>query len=81
MPRRSSLSTATLALLAAALVLPISLGVLLGLGRLLAALGDTAGGYVMDRVALGFGVLWVIDLICLVLMVAIHAVLNEPPSE
>jgi hypothetical protein len=44
--------------LAATILLPVVLALLLGLGRLLNALGDESGAFVCDRVALLAGVLW-----------------------
>jgi hypothetical protein len=60
-------------LLAAALVLLIGGAVSLGLGQLLAALGDTAGGTVFGYVALACGALLATDLVCLVLAQALRA--------
>jgi hypothetical protein len=65
-------------LLTAALVLPIVELVLLGLGRLLAALGDASGAAVLDRIGLGGGIVWVIVLVCLLLTVAIQSL---PPPD
>lgn len=57
-------------LLLAAVALPIVCTVLIGLGRLLAAMGDAAGATAVDRLALATGVLWVLILIALVLLLA-----------
>ena len=59
-------------LAAAALLLPILTVVLIGTGRLLAAMQDAAGAAAVDRVALGVGILWVTDLVALVIVQAIH---------
>jgi len=40
-------------------------------------MGDSAGGGVLQRIALGCGILWVIELICLVVILAISA-MGEP---
>ena len=60
-----------LSLLVVAVVLPIALAVVLGVAALLTQMGDVAGGAVLHRVALTGGILWVIDLICLVLVLAV----------
>jgi hypothetical protein len=60
-----------LALIATALVLPITICVVFGVAALLQAMGDASGGGVLNRTALGFGILWAVDLICLVLLLAI----------
>lgn len=62
-----------LALVVAAVLLPIAICVILGVGGLLQAMGDSAGGAVLHRIALSGGILWAIDLICLVLALAISA--------
>jgi hypothetical protein len=60
-----------LSLVAAALLLPITICVIFGTAALLTAMGDITGGAVLYRIALGCGIIWVIDLIGLVLLVAI----------
>jgi hypothetical protein len=69
-------------LVAAALVLLIGLVVILGLGRLLAAMGDGGGAVVLDWVALAGGILLAMDLIGLLLALGVNAV-SEPaePDE
>jgi type VI protein secretion system component VasK len=62
-----------LALSVASLLLPISLCVVLGVAALLGAMGDSAGGAVLQRIALAGGIFWIIDLICLLLVLAIGA--------
>jgi hypothetical protein len=49
--------------LTATILLPAVLALLLGLGRLLAALGDEAGATACDRVALLTGVLWAVAIV------------------
>ncbi len=63
-----------LALIVAAILLPIMLCVVLGVAGLLNAMGDSLGGIVLHRIALAGGILWIIDLICLVLVLAIGAI-------
>ncbi len=65
-------------LLAAALVLPIAELMMLGLGRLLAAMGDLSGAVVLDRISLAGGLLWVLDLVCLLLVLAAQSL---PPRD
>jgi hypothetical protein len=70
-------------LIAMAVVLPITICVVVGVAALLTAMGDSCGGVVLGRIGLACGVLWVIDLICLTLLVAIGAVLaptNRKPG-
>jgi hypothetical protein len=70
-----SLRNAVSYLLVAALVLPMAVLMLLGVGRLLAALGDQLGSAVLDRIGLAGGLLWLLDLVCLLLVVAIQILL------
>jgi len=74
-PRRCVLT-----LIVATIFLPIILCVVLGVAALLDVMGDTAGGGVLHRIALAGGILWIIDLIGLVLVLAIDALRgpNEP---
>ena len=69
-------------LLVVTLLLPITICVVFGVSALLDAMGDAAGGSVLHRIALGCGILWVVDLICLVLVLAIGT-LRDPgePDE
>jgi hypothetical protein len=60
-----------LALVVVAILLPVTICVVFGVAALLVAMGDTAGGTVLYRIALGCGLLWMIDLISLVLVLAI----------
>lgn len=76
MPRPTTIQR----LLLAAVALPIVCTVFVALGRLLAAMGDTAGATAVDRLALAAGVLWVLVLIALVLLLA-AARAFEPPTS
>jgi hypothetical protein len=58
-------------LIVTALLLPITICVVFGVAALLEAMGDAAGGAVLQRIALGFGILWGIELICLLVVLAI----------
>ncbi len=59
------------ALVAAAILLPITICVVGGVAGLLGGMGDQWGGAVLLRIALAGGILWIIDLVCLVLVLAI----------
>jgi len=62
--------------LAATILLPVVLALLLGLGRLLNALGDEAGAVACDRVALLAGVLWALAVVATTIInAAINATL------
>lgn len=63
-------------LLLTAIVMPIADILVLGLGRLLAAMGDQAGAAVLDRIALAGGLLWVVSLVLLLLTLGFRAVLD-----
>lgn len=69
-------ASVVLLLLVGALMLPVAISILFGLGRLLTAMGDAAGGTVLGWIALGAGVLWILDLVCLVLVQAINSLGN-----
>jgi hypothetical protein len=62
-----------MALLGGACVLPVCVAVVLGVARLLAAMQDTAGAAVLDRIALAAGIVWAIALICLVIALALNS--------
>lgn len=80
--QKSSISNrAIVTLLVVAFALPITICVVLGVGALLQAMGDTCGGDVLNRVALGLGIAWGIDLICLVLLLAIHSLHGPGGSD
>ena len=66
-------------LVLAALMLPILICVLLGIGRLLAAMNDQAGAAVLDRLALAGGIVWVVALVLLLITLAIDAL--SPPND
>ena len=66
-------------LVAVAGLLPLAIVVLLAAARHLDGMQDAAAASVLDRVALGLGVLWVIDLVCLLLAVGINS-LGPPPD-
>jgi len=70
-------------LIAAAFILLISGFVALGLGALLAALHDDLGSKVVNYLALGCGALFVIDLLCLILAMAVNSLADPdgPPDS
>jgi hypothetical protein len=70
-----------LALIVATILLPIALCVDLGVAALLSEMGDSAGGLVLHRIALAGGILWIIDLICLVLVLAIGTLRGPDESD
>jgi hypothetical protein len=76
-----------LSMVATALVLLIGLAVILGLGRLIAAMGDSGGAAVLDWIALAGAVVLVVDLIGLVLALGVNSLdqplgePDEPPEE
>ena len=75
MPKHN-LRSVLLLLAAAAVVLPVTICVLVGLGRLLGSMGDTAGGLVLDRIGLALGIAWILDLVFLVMWLAIQRLLE-----
>ena len=64
-------------LLIVAIVLPIAICVVVGVAALLSAMDDAAGATVLGRLALAGGVLWAINLICLVLIQAVNTLGDE----
>lgn len=66
-------------LVTAACILPVAIAILLGVGRLLGAMEDAAGAAVLDRVALAMGILWAVDLVCLLVAQGINS-LGPPPG-
>ncbi len=78
MPRR-----ALLRLTVSALVLLVLICVLLGVGRLLDALGDAAAASVINYAALAAAVLLAVDIILLVLLQSciLLGVADDPPDE
>jgi hypothetical protein len=73
MDRKPCACRAILPFVAALLVLPIAISVLVGVSALLVAMGDATGGVVVKYVALACGIAWVIGLIALVLVQGLHA--------
>jgi hypothetical protein len=67
-------------LVGAALILPITIAILVGVARVLQAMHDDAGAVVLDRIALACGIGWGIILIVLIVLQAI-ALVTPPPGE
>jgi len=76
-PSKKLLST----LLIAALLLPTGVLVVGAFGRLLSLLGDRAGGLALERIALGGGILWVLDLLGLLLAMAARTAVEDKPDD
>ncbi len=73
-----------LTLVAGALLLPICVCVILGISVMLGRMGDAAGEGVLSRIALGGGILWIIDLVSLLLILAVGSLLHgsdDGPDE
>jgi hypothetical protein len=70
-----------LALVVAAVLLPIIICVVLGVAALLVGMGDIAGGDALHRIALGCGILWGLDLICLILVLAVGTLRGPDEPE
>lgn len=70
-------------LVAIALVLTVALAVILVLGRALGKMGDATGQSVLDAVALGVAVFWIVDVVCLILALGVNSLFDptDPPDE
>ncbi|MGD9721783.1 MAG: hypothetical protein AB7O59_05155 [Pirellulales bacterium] len=68
-----------LSLLTVAAIVPVAIVVIVAVGWLLGAMHDEAGAWAAQRVALALGVVWVIDLVCLLVALAINTL--EPPGR
>ena len=73
MSRKPVSSMVLLALIVAGLVLPMTICVVLALASLLAAMGDAVGATVLRYVALAGGIVWIVVLVGLIFVQAIHA--------
>jgi hypothetical protein len=70
-----------LPLVAGLLILPVAAWAIVAMGALLNAMGDAEGQVFANRLAWGCGVLWVLDLVCLVVIQAIHALGETDHTE
>jgi len=70
-----------LLLVVLALVLPIAICVVWAVSALLTEMHDAEGGVVLKYIALGGGILWVVDLICLVVVQGLGALIDRHEGE
>ena len=63
------------------MLLPIAICVVLGIGTLLAAMGDSSGGTVLNRISLALAIIWVLDLIVLVLIQGVSHLFQSPDDS
>jgi hypothetical protein len=68
-------------LLAIGALMPIAICIVLGVGALLSAMGDAAGGKVLNWISLALAILWVLDLVVLVLLQGLNSLFNNPPND
>ncbi len=73
--------TAVLILLIAAVVLPIIVTILSGTASLFASLGDASAAAFLGRAALAVGLVWTIELVCLLLVLAWNSLADNPPKK
>lgn len=83
MNRRNLLPEMVFGLVAGAILLPVVVTVIWAVSAVLAGMGDTLGGAVLARVALAFGILWVIDLVGLVIVQGLAMIRDDdqPPES
>jgi hypothetical protein len=67
-------------LLTAACATPVAIVMVMAVGRLLGAMQDTAAAAVLDRVALALGIVWSVNLVCLLVALALET-LGRPPGS
>jgi len=70
-----------LVLTTGALVLPIAICVIWALSQLLVAMDDAAGGVALRYIAMGGGIMWVVDLICLVVIQGLNSLIDRDDGE
>ena len=70
-------------LISAAVVLPVAICVVAGVGYLLNTMQDKAAGAVLGHVALALGILWGINLILLLVLQAVNTLSqgDHPPDR
>ena len=68
-------------LVVTALLLPITICVVAATGKLLDALQDPSGAILLGRLALGIGLIWVIDLILLSISQGINGLYDRPDDH
>jgi ABC-type transport system involved in multi-copper enzyme maturation permease subunit len=64
-------------LIAGAAVLPITTCVILAVAALLGEMGEPPGRSPLKWIALGVGILWIVDLICLLLAQALNSLADN----
>ena len=72
-----------LALICAAIVLPVALCVVAAVAALLIATGDSLAGGVLGWIGVALGIFWVVDLVVLIVAQGVMALddRDEPPEE
>lgn len=68
-------------LVAGVIVLPITICVIWAVSLLLGAMDDPAGAHVLRYIALAAGILWAVDLICLVLAQGVSSLSETDQTE
>jgi hypothetical protein len=61
--------------------MPVALAVVFGVGHLLAAMADDLWARILYRACLIGGIVWVVDLICLLIALAVNAVDTRSDSN
>jgi hypothetical protein len=79
--RNMTLRSATKVLLTFALGLPVIQAVLIWVAGLLKSMGDEAGATIIRHVGTGCQVVWSVSLVCLVIILALMALNNQPQNE
>ncbi|MBI2823669.1 MAG: hypothetical protein HYX69_03135 [Planctomycetia bacterium] len=77
----SPLRRLLLLLLAGALFLPIMVLVVLAVGRILLALEDPTGAAVLDRIALGLGIVWACAIVAIPLVLCVQSLVASGRRE
>jgi len=81
MNRKPVSSKVLLGLIAAGLVLPTAICIVLGLAALLGEMRDASGAAVLGYVALGGGIVWIVVLIGLIFVLAINALARSDDPD
>ena len=83
MPQQPISKRVLAALVGTALVLTATLAVVLVTGHVLGKMGDPTGQAILDRIALGIGIIWTVDVVCLVLAMGVNALTDDqaPPDD
>jgi len=68
-------------LVAGILVLPVVIAVIWGMSSLLGAMNDETGEAVLRGVGLGFGILWIVNLILLLLAQAVNSLSDSDEAD